>query len=252
MHPRAVRNGQSPTAGAQAQMSVAATIGVMLILPAIALARGAPPIGRNVGPLAFSDLRGRHHAVASWRDSRAAVFVFLSTQCPISKRYGARLSELARAYSRRGVRWFAVDPMRDESAAEVARDAAQRGFSFPVVADPTRRLADRLGARVTPQAVVLDNHGAIRYRGRIDDNADRTKVRSPDLRRALDALLAGRPVPHPETIAFGCAIPRLAPPRANGPITFARDVAPILQRRCQSCHRPGQAGPFPLLTYAQV
>jgi hypothetical protein len=64
--------------------------------------------------------------------------------------------------------------------------------------------------------------------------------------------LAGRPVPRPETLAFGCAIPRRAPRAANGKVTFTRDVAPILQRRCQSCHRPGQVGPFPLLTYAQA
>jgi mono/diheme cytochrome c family protein len=39
---------------------------------------------------------------------------------------------------------------------------------------------------------------------------------------------------------------------ANAPLTFHKDVLPILQARCQNCHRPGEAGPMPLLTYAQV
>ena len=63
-------------------------------------------------------------------------------------------------------RWFAVNAMRDESVVEVARDASQRGFSFPVVADTACRLADRFGALVTPEAVVLDDRGVIRYLAR--------------------------------------------------------------------------------------
>jgi hypothetical protein len=35
-------------------------------------------------------------------------------------------------------------------------------------------------------------------------------------------------------------------------VTFTRDVAPVLQRNCQGCHRPGEAAPFPLLTYEQA
>lgn len=42
-------------------------------------------------------------------------------------------------------------------------------------------------------------------------------------------------------------------PRAGeGQVTFNRDVAPILYRSCAPCHRPGEAGPFPLLSYADA
>src|SRR6202030_2747816 len=100
------------------------------------------------------------------------------------------------------------------------------------------------------EAVLLDASGVLRYRGRIDDQRDPAEVKSHDLRAALDAVLAGRPVAKSETLPFGCVIqtaPRVA--AAHPRVTFTRDVAPILQAQCQSCHRPGQIGPFSLLTY---
>ena len=36
------------------------------------------------------------------------------------------------------------------------------------------------------------------------------------------------------------------------PVTFTKDVAPVLQKNCQGCHRPGEAAPFSLLTYEQA
>jgi len=215
-------------------------------------AQAAATIGRPVGDFGFKDLTGKRYTRTGLRGGKAVVFVFLSTECPVSKRYGTRVVELAREYAPRGVRWFAVNANRQESAEEVAQDAAQRGFPCPVVKDTGNRLADVLGARMTPEAVVLDGAGVLRYRGRIDDNVDTTKVQSSDLSRALDALIAGRPLPRAEAPAFGCEIRRQTPHVAGGEITFTRDVAPILQEQCQSCHRPGEVGPFPLLTYEQA
>jgi hypothetical protein len=62
---------------------------------------------------------------------------------------------------------------------------------------------------VTPEVYVLDKDGMLRYHGRIDDSQDPTGVKSQDLRAALDAVLAGKPVPNPQTRAFGCTIKRV-------------------------------------------
>ena len=86
----------------------------------------------------------------------------------------------------------------------------------------------------------------------MDDNADTSQVHHRDLRAALDAVLAGRPVAQPKTVAFGCIIRRPAAQVASSQITYARDVAPILQRQCETCHRAGQIGPMALTSYAQA
>lgn len=77
--------------------------------------------------------------------------------------------------------------------------------------DRDRTIAGRAKASVTPEAVLVDARGEIRYRGRIDNRyvdlgKPRRVVTVHDLREALDAVLAGKPVPHPETTALGCHI----------------------------------------------
>jgi hypothetical protein len=126
---------------------VAAAVAVLLAPPAAAPIDAAPRIGQKVGPLVFHDLRGRRYTEPRVRTGKAAVFVFLSTQCPVSKRYGTRLFELARTYGPRGVRWFVVNANRDESAAEVARDAAERERCGLPSRGSSRRPDDSRGCR---------------------------------------------------------------------------------------------------------
>jgi thiol-disulfide isomerase/thioredoxin len=183
---------------------------------------------------------------------RATVFVFLSTQCPVSKVYAPRLNALAREYGARGVQMVGVFSNMQEGQPEVAAFAKERGLAFPVVRDGDASFAARFHAMMTPQAFVVNPMGAVVYSGRVDDSADASQVHHRDLKEALDTVLAGRPVARARTVAFGCIIRRPAAQVASSQITYARDVAPILQRQCETCHRPGQIGPMALTTYAQA
>jgi mono/diheme cytochrome c family protein len=227
--------------------------GIALAALTAGLAAAAPAVGARAGEFAFKDLSGKRHTSAGLQSAPATVFLFLSTECPISQRYAPRIVSLAGQYGPQGVQFVGIHPNAQETPETVASDAKERGFTFPVAKD-AGSLASALGARMTPEAVVLDRDGVIRYRGRIDDNKDVTRVKSHDLSNALDALLAGRPVPRAEAPAFGCAIRRATPATkvAKGAASFTRDVAPILQRHCQGCHRPGDVAPFSLLTYEQA
>src|SRR5262249_2047454 len=113
--------------------------------------------------------------------------------------------------------------------------------------------ADALRVKRTPEVAVLDGQRRLRYRGRIDDQyrlgGNRAAATQHPLKDALDAILAGKEVTTKETPVDGCQITR---PEANEPaatVNFAEHVAPILQKHCQECHRPGTAAPFSLLTY---
>lgn len=211
-------------------------------------------------PLAatWSDLSGHTWQAADLQQRKASVFFFVSTECPISNLYIPRVVELAKAYTARGVGFFLVDANAEDTPAKLRKYAAERGITFPVVKDANLTLADSLIADHTPEAIVVDGQGTVRYRGRIDDNQDRTRIIRHDLQAALDDMLAGRPVARPRTLSIGCVIfrehatPATAKPTSASAITYAHDVAPILFDNCVVCHRSGEAAPFALETYQQA
>lgn len=105
-----------------------------------------------------------------------------------------------------------VDPELSREAA--GEHAMQYSLKAPVVIDRTHRLVAATGAKVTPEAIVIDRSGLIRYRGRIDDQfadfGDRRKeARTHDLRDAISAVLGGQTVKAPETQPIGCLISEL-------------------------------------------
>jgi mono/diheme cytochrome c family protein len=185
----------------------------------------------------------------------AVAVVFYSTECPISNAYSPTLNAISDEFPRRSLNLvgLCVDP--DLPDAGVAAHAREYRLKFPVASDRRGVLAGRLGANVTPEAVVLDDAGKVRYRGRIDDQfAARQKrnahPKTHELRDAIAAVLAAREVAEPCVAAVGCPLPEV--PKGAADVSYSRDVAPILQKNCQECHRKGQVGPFALETYPQA
>jgi alkyl hydroperoxide reductase subunit AhpC len=137
------------------------------------------------------------------------VVVFISTVCPVSNSYNLRLKDLYRDYTPMGVKFQFLNANQNESPQEVEDHARSVGFPFPVMKDDNNVTANRLGAEYTPESFVIDREGVVRYHGRIDDAQNPARVRHNSLRLAIDAVLAGREVPEPETKAFGCTIKRI-------------------------------------------
>ena len=136
------------------------------------------------------------------------VVAFISTQCPISNDYNERMIALQKDYGQK-VRFVFVNANSTEPAEVVASHAKQVNFNFPVYKDANNAVADKFGAQVTPETFVIDKTGAIVYHGYIDDARNTARITNPGLRLALDAVLAGKPVPAAETKAFGCTIKRI-------------------------------------------
>ncbi len=265
-----------PAPPRRAVLAARAVVALLALgFPALLGAAGRPPVlkpstgvAKKAAPLSpipaasFKDETGADGTLAQTvKNARASVFVFLSVECPVSNRYAGRIRNLAEQGTKNGVSFFGVYPNPNESADAVAGSAKARGFRFPLVRTGAVRLARALGATTTPEAVVLDSRGRVRYRGRIDDNDDAGRVRSRDLAEAIAAVRGGKPVKRPETRAWGCAIrwpdtaeeTSDADASARGPrITYAREIAPILNARCVSCHRAGEVGPMPLDSYQQA
>lgn len=213
-------------------------------------------LGSRVVP-SLADATGRPVPLTALQGKKATVLVFLSFDCPNSNGYTPTLLDLHKRYADQGVRLIGVCES-EMSADELKAKVAEYKFPFHVVADPGQAIADACKARITPEAVVLDHNLVLRYRGRIDNLFTARLKRGPevtdhDLRNALDDIVAGKPVRTPVTQAVGCPIGgRELAVKKPTTVTYHKDVAAILQKNCQSCHRPGQVGPFSLMTYKQA
>jgi peroxiredoxin len=161
-------------------------------------------IGDTVPRFGGTTVQGSAFSLAAaQKEHRAIVVVFRSTLCPYSNSYNELLKNMTAEYGRRGVLFVAVHSDRWETAEDIRAHAAKYGHVFPVIRDPDGRVATLLNARRTPEVFLMDGDGKLRYHGRIA-----AKIGTPDLRNALDALLAGRPIEPAVTKAFGCSISR--------------------------------------------
>jgi peroxiredoxin len=195
--------------------------------------------------------------LSEYSDGRPIVLVFLGVDCPLAGLYGPRLRELSGRLGAHGIRMLAVFPDPDDTLAAIATFARDHRLPFPCVADPGHRLADAVRASRTPEAFVLDVARRVRYRGRVDDQyqpggADRGRPTREDLFEAAREVAAGQAVSVPLTAAVGCVIDRQRVARATPAVTYTRDIRPVLRDHCESCHRPGEIGPFPLQTYVDA
>jgi peroxiredoxin len=216
----------------------------------------ATRLGTRIESLALKDTAGKTWSLTDLKDRKAVVVIFVGTQCPINNAFMPRLAELYRAYADKGVQFLAINANRQDDPKRVAEHAKEHALPFPVLRDIGNTVADLFGARRTPEVFILDGERKIRYQGRIDDQFgigfQRPQPTRRDLAVALDELLAGKQISQPTTPVAGCLIGRVAPPKNDGKITYTKQVARIVQNRCQECHRPSQVGPMPLLTYDDV
>jgi thiol-disulfide isomerase/thioredoxin len=177
---------------------------------------GLAQANRTKGPQ-LHDINGR--ALTPFAPAgRASIVFFVATDCPVSNSYAPVIQRVCREYGPHGVECSLVyedvdtHPSPGHLDRQVRSHLEEYGYKgFPAVVDRERTAAAYAKASVTPQAFVIDRSGDIRYRGRIDNlyaafGKTRQQITSHDLRDALDAVLAGGKVPHPETEALGCFI----------------------------------------------
>ena len=192
----------------------------LLLLAGLACAQNPPVpaasvvIGGKLPAAQLSTVTGESIDLAHYAGKNGLVAIFVSTRCPYSNDYEARMEELSHAAAQRGFGFVGINSNRTEPAEEVIEHSKTDHLTFTILKDPENRLADTLGASFTPETYVFDKGGTLRYHGRIDDSRNAANISTRDLQGALDALAAGKPVPVAETKAFGCTIKRV--PRAGG------------------------------------
>jgi peroxiredoxin len=158
----------------------------------------------------------------------------------------AGLQKLANAYKDKGVIVWALDSNLADSRDAVAAEAEKEGLSVPVLMDEQQLVGESLGVQREGEVFVIDpKTWTVAYRGPLDAHAG----------QALDALLAGQK-PSVTRVAFTAGKPVAFPERAHAAdfanISYAKEVAPILQEKCVSCHVNGGIGPFAMNSYEVI
>jgi peroxiredoxin len=176
-------------------------------------------IGAVAPDFALPGVDGRPHRLRDYGDAKILVVLFTCNHCPTAQAYEDRIIQLHADYKDRGVALVAISPNDpkavrldelgytdlSDSLEEMKIRAKDKGFTFPYLYDgETQNTSRAFGVLATPHVFIFDAERKLRYNGRIDD-AEVKAVKSHDTRLALDALLAGRPVPVEKTRVFGCS-----------------------------------------------
>ena len=167
-----------------------------------------PAIGATIEDFTLPDVDSKDHSLKSLAGKNGTVLLFIAVQCPVSNAYNERMEKLAQDYQARGINVIGINSNVKEDAAAVKAHAAEHNFTFTILKDPDNKIADKLGASVTPEAYFLDANNKLLYHGRIDNARNADQVQTTDLRNALEAALAGKAIEKTEAKAFGCTIKR--------------------------------------------
>ena len=198
---------------------------LLLLTSASLQAQPAHPIlalGSPAPDFALPGVDGKVHNLSDYAASPVLVVIFTCNHCPTAQAYEDRIIQLTKDYKDKGVAVVAIMPNdptsirldelgytdMGDSYYEMKRRAAEKHFNFPYLYDGDKEDAARAyGPIATPHVFVFDKERKLRYSGRVDDVEKPTKTpHTRDARNAIEALLAGKPVPVQTTKVFGCSI----------------------------------------------
>src|SRR5690349_19017826 len=177
------------------------------------------PIGAAAPDFHLKGVDDKTYSLKDFADAKILVVIFTCNHCPTAQAYEDRIMKLYDDYHDKGVDLVAINPNEatgirldelgytefSDTFAEMKQRAKDRGFKFPYLDDgQTQATARAYGVVATPHVYIFDQERKLRYVGRIDDSDVKT-VKSHDAINAIDALLAGKPVPVEKTKVFGCS-----------------------------------------------
>ena len=172
------------------------------------------PLGAPAPGFTLPDtVSGRDVSLAELRSDKATVIMFICNHCPFVKHVQHELAQLGRDYQPRSVAFAAINSNDVASYPADAPDKMQAlaetlGFVFPYLYDETQEVAKAYHAACTPDIYIYDGDLKLAYRGQLDHArpGNGAPVTGSDVRQALDALLAGRPVNPDQRPSIGCNI----------------------------------------------
>jgi peroxiredoxin len=170
-------------------------------------------LGQPPPDFGLPDPSGKPFRLRDSASQKPTVVIFACNHCPYVIHVRDALGRLAREFQAKGVKFMAIN---SNDASQYPEDAPARmpvfardgGWDFPYLIDESQQVARAWHAACTPDFFVLDASGLLAYAGQFDSSrpGNGEPVDGRDLRAALEALLAGKPVPSPQKPSLGCNI----------------------------------------------
>jgi peroxiredoxin len=171
------------------------------------------PLGTAAPDFSLPNVDGQNVSLADFRDAPALLVVFMCNHCPYVKHVAAGLAALAREYQAKGVAVVGINAndvagFPEDAPAKMVEEVKARGYTFPYLYDERQAVAKAYRAACTPDFYLFDKQRKLVYRGQMDSSRPGSElpVTGEDLRGALDALLAGRPIADKQKPSIGCNI----------------------------------------------
>ena len=171
------------------------------------------PLGTPAPDFRLPDTDGKMVARDDFTDAPALLVMFICNHCPFVKHIRAGLAQVARDYQTRGLAIVAISAndvasYPDDSPAKMVKEKRAAGYTFPYLYDERQQVAKAYRAACTPDFFLFDRARRLVYRGQFDDSrpSNNRPVTGADLRMAVDAVLAGKPVPAEQKPSIGCNI----------------------------------------------
>ena len=171
------------------------------------------PLGTKAPDFRLPDTAGKMVSVGDFKNAPALLIVFMCNHCPYVKHIRSGLAQLARDFLPRGVATVGINSndvlnYPADSPARMIEEARTAGYIFPYLYDESQEVAKAYRAACTPDIYLFDGDQRLAYRGQLDDSrpGSNVPVTGKDLRAAIDAVLAGRPVSANQKPSIGCNI----------------------------------------------
>lgn len=179
-------------------------------------------LGTHAPGFALPDTAGRTVSLDDFKDAKALLVMFICNHCPYVIHVADELARIGRDYQPKGVAVVAISANDVKShpadgPEKMKQEKAKRGYTFPYLYDESQAVAKAYTAACTPDFFLFDGGQKLVYRGQLDDtrpnrissgnyDSGKSPANGADLRRALDAVLAGKPVPAEQKPSMGCNI----------------------------------------------
>ncbi|MCX6303120.1 MAG: redoxin domain-containing protein [Bacteroidia bacterium] len=178
-------------------------------------------IGSKAPDFNLQGVDGKLYRLKDFSEAEVLVIIFSCNHCPTAQAYEDRIITLARDYKPKGVAVVMISSSSakglnlselgysdmGDSFEEMKMRAEDKGFMFPYLYDgDEQKAALAYGPVATPHCFVFDSNRVLCYAGRVDGSEKPGTGKGDDIRNAIDAVLAGKPVINPVTKVFGCSI----------------------------------------------